>query len=182
MASNTNQTIVKVYAEALMNRTRPTSKIVAILEESSSLHAACKLPDFLSFMDLNTVSEPQKHDMIDKIFGKKIDDLLLNLMHLLIAKRRFALLPEILTKVRDMAEAEKGILPGVVKTAVEQSVLEKENIAKAIHTATKKKFNLEYEIDPAIIGGLIFRTDEILIDQSVRGHLRKLKDNILSAT
>ncbi|HLQ25628.1 MAG TPA: F0F1 ATP synthase subunit delta [Acidiferrobacterales bacterium] len=108
------------------------------------------------------------------ILGPNLDKDGGNLIRLLIANRRSALLPEIAQLFEQLkAEAEKVVEVEIISAhpvSAEQikkiSAALKKRLGRAVHAVPKT--------DPAIIGGMIIRADDLVIDGSVTGRLRAL--------
>jgi F-type H+-transporting ATPase subunit delta len=106
------------------------------------------------------------------------DPLVLNLARLLVAKRRIRLAGQVREEFGNLLDAHKGRARATVTTAVPLSDEQKTEIAGKLSRITGKTVSVEEEIDPGIIGGLVARIGDTLIDGSTRSKLVALKRSL----
>ncbi len=97
---------------------------------------------------------------------------------LLADKNRLQLLPAIAADFSAMLDEARGISRGVVTTAVELDDEHKNSIKNKLESQTERKLELEYVIDPSIIGGIVFRVGDVVYDASLRAQLDNLRESI----
>ena len=99
-----------------------------------------------------------------------------NLAQLLVTRGRFALLPQIAEVFGEMLDARNGVVRAQVVTAVPLSDDEQRAIGERLRTMTgARDVRLQSRIDPAIIGRLVGRVGDQLIDGSTRARLIQLR-------
>jgi F-type H+-transporting ATPase subunit delta len=98
-----------------------------------------------------------------------------NLVKLLLHKGRFGLASRIAGYYRAMLNDYRGIATAQVTSAVPLNEAERGAVADRLSTMTGRKVVVESEVDPSIIGGIVARIGDQLIDASVRGRLEALK-------
>ncbi len=108
------------------------------------------------------------------VCDKQLDDAGANFVHLLVDNRRLALLPEILTQFEALkAEAEARIEATVVSAfALDTGQLR--HIGAALTRRLGREVNLSAQVDKALVGGIVIRAGDLVIDGSVRGRLQEL--------
>lgn len=97
---------------------------------------------------------------------------------LLADKDRLGLLPAIAADFGALLDDARGLSRGVVTTAVELDEEHQDAIKTKLESQTGRKLELEFVIDPAIIGGLVLRVDDIVYDTSLRTQLDNLRESI----
>ncbi len=97
---------------------------------------------------------------------------------LLADKDRLNLLPAIAADFGALLDEARGLSRGVVTTAVELDEEHMDTIKTKLESQTGRKLELEFVIDPAIIGGLVLRVDDIVYDTSLRTQLDNLRESI----
>jgi F-type H+-transporting ATPase subunit delta len=102
----------------------------------------------------------------------------LNLATLLLDRGRIAILPEIAEMFRDAALAERGIAIAHVTTAVPLDSAAEAAISQRLSDLVGKKVEIRTEVDESIIGGIVARIGDQLIDGSVSNQLRRLRDRL----
>jgi F-type H+-transporting ATPase subunit delta len=112
---------------------------------------------------------------------KDVDPLVLNLARLLVHRGRTSLASQIAEAFQELADAERGIAHAVVTTAVPLSEDEKTAVAARLGEITGREVAVETEVDEGIIGGLVARIGDKLIDGSTRSQLASLRQRLREA-
>lgn len=107
---------------------------------------------------------------VDKVMG--------NFLTLLVHKKRTMILPEIAEEFQVMVDSEKNISHGHVVSAIELSDELQENVQATLEKLTGKKVKLTTSVDPSIIGGIIAKVGDLVLDGSIKTQLAGLKDSI----
>ncbi len=102
----------------------------------------------------------------------------LNLARLLVEKRRIRLVEQIRAEFSDLLDEHEGRARALVTTAVPLSDQQKAEVAEKLGVITGKKVSLEQAVNPDILGGLIARVGDTLIDGSTRSRLLALKKSL----
>ena len=101
-----------------------------------------------------------------------------NLVSLLVGSGHSRELPAVVATFLDRAAAEAGRASGEVRTAHPLSLDQQQRITAAIEHSTNKKVELKFLVDPTVLGGVVTRVGDIVIDGTVRTRLDALKDAI----
>jgi len=102
----------------------------------------------------------------------------LNLLFLLAERQRLSLLPRIVESYQEMYNKAKGIVVAEVTTAVPLDAARKQQVANRLSELTGKTIELRTKEDPRILGGMITRIGDQLIDGSVSARLSELADRL----
>ncbi|MGO8687529.1 MAG: F0F1 ATP synthase subunit delta [Candidatus Dormibacteria bacterium] len=98
-----------------------------------------------------------------------------NLIRLLVAHGRFGLLADVVAEYRAMADAAQGVLRIVVTSAVPLSRTASRHIEGVLTVRFGRPVRVEAVHDPQMIGGLVIRMGDRVIDDSVHSHLQQLQ-------
>ncbi|MGQ9572545.1 MAG: ATP synthase F1 subunit delta [Dehalococcoidia bacterium] len=104
-----------------------------------------------------------------------IDPLVMNLAKLLVAKGRVGIASQIVEAYRGLLDEHRGICHARVITAVPLADAEREAVEQRLSQITGKKVIAHLEVEPAIVGGLVARVGDRLLDGSTRSKLLALK-------
>jgi len=107
-----------------------------------------------------------------------VDKVSANFLNLLVEKRRAEILPEIAEEYKIMVDEEKNISHGSVTSAVELSDELQAKIQAALEKLTGKKVELSTSVDPSLIGGIVAKVGDLVLDGSIKTQLAGLKDSI----
>ena len=109
----------------------------------------------------------------------------LNVRHLgrlLVERNRIEAAPRIVEIYGDLLRAERGIAVAEATTAEPLSPGAEAMVRDKLQSLVGKQVELRVSVDPGIIGGLVARVGDRVIDGSVVGQLRKLRARLASAT
>ncbi len=104
----------------------------------------------------------------------------LNLATLLLDRGRLAIAPEMATLFREMALAELGIVIADVTTAAAIDKDVEAAIKQQLSALVGKQVEIRAHVDESIIGGVVARIGDQLIDGSVSNQLRRLRNRLES--
>jgi F-type H+-transporting ATPase subunit delta len=126
------------------------------------------------------ITVAEKRALVDQLLDKTgADATVKNFCHLLADKGRLAALPAIAGCYGELLDAEKGILRGTVITAVKLNAEKQKNLKTGLEKkAGSKKLELEFNVDKSILGGLMLKVGDRVLDASLRAQLTILRDTI----
>lgn len=110
-----------------------------------------------------------------------VDPLVLNLARLLLRRGRTALGPQIAEAFQELLDDERGISHAVVTTAVPLSEEDTKAVAHRLSELTGRQVTVETRLDESLLGGLVARIGDRLIDGSTRSRLAALKRRLEGA-
>jgi F-type H+-transporting ATPase subunit delta len=137
-------------------------------------------PDVAAVMQEARIDTAAKMRLAEETLAG-VDPLVLNLARLLVHRGRTALAPQVAEAFQELADAERGIAHAVVTTAVPLSEDEGKAVAEKLTEISGKQVLVETQVDEEIIGGLVARIGDKLIDGSTRSRLAALKQRLQEA-
>ena len=108
----------------------------------------------------------------------KADTTMSSFLNLLIEKKRADILPDIAGEIQVMVDMDQNISHGSVVSAVELDSKLQKNIQATLEKITGNKVILQTEVDPTIIGGIIAKVGDLVLDGSIKTQLNGLKESI----
>jgi F-type H+-transporting ATPase subunit delta len=99
---------------------------------------------------------------------------------LLLERRRLAAVPDIARAYREMADEKMGRVRAQVTSAQPLGAAELERVRASLAKRTGKQVIVEAAVDPALIGGVVARVGDLVLDGSVRTQLGTLRDKLLN--
>lgn len=168
--------VAKRYAEALFEVALELNKLDDIKEELSGVSDILNSDEKLkTIFEHPKLSKDEKKDIINSIFKDRVSQEVLNFLYITVDKRREKYISKISKEYLRLYNSEKGILEGTVTTAIP---LTEEQVIK-LQNELKDKFNknvvLENKIDTSILGGVLLRIEDKVIDSSIKGQLEEIK-------
>lgn len=120
-----------------------------------------------------------KKDTIVKVFGTELTDYVRNFLLLLVDKRRETALQAVIRQYIVLANKARNIIEAEVTSAIALSAEEQEKLRNKLSKVTGRTVLLKLAVDPAIIGGVIVKIGDKLIDGSVVRQLKALETALL---
>ena len=171
----------KRYATALFATAQKAGKLDVIDSDLRStgalIEGAAKLNEL---WESRVVPAGKKRDLISKLFEGNVDNITLSFLRLLIDKRREDILPGVLHEMRALTDGANHLVRAEATFAVQPTQAEIDALIASLQTRTGEKVELKPHVDPSILGGVIVRMNDTIIDGSVRGTLDKLREQLLS--
>jgi F-type H+-transporting ATPase subunit delta len=119
----------------------------------------------------------EKLEILKDISAKMLlSDTIRNAVLLLQERNRLTCLPAIVTSYSVLADELSGVLRPVVTSAFPLDDNRVAEIKGALEKSTGKKVVLKVEVDPALIGGLVTRIGDKVLDGSVKTELTRIED------
>jgi F-type H+-transporting ATPase subunit delta len=113
-------------------------------------------------------------------FGKLVGNKMLNLIGLLLRRGRIEELPRLAAEFRRLDDERQGITHATATSASALTADEVRALTQRLEQYTGGRIQLDVEVDPSLLGGLVVRVGDRLIDGSVRSRLERLRNQLVS--
>ena len=175
-----NTAVALKYAKALFDTALEDGKLAEITRDADFLRQLREEdPAFVNFLVSPEVLTEQKMEFVKTVFEPRLDLLTVNFIRLLIEKGRIEHLPEIRKEFDRLQEEHQGRLRAQVMTAVPLSGEQESRLKQQLDRITGKNTEIEKQVDPAILGGVVVHLGNTIIDRSLRYGLRQLEESLL---
>lgn len=124
------------------------------------------------------VTVVEKRKKLENALGNKISATTARFLALLIEKKRFDLLPMVINDLGKLVNEKHNVAKAQVRTAKPLTADQQQKLKEKLKVFAGKNIELEIKEDPEIIGGVIVRLGDWVLDSSLRGQLKKLKETI----
>lgn len=174
--------IARNYAEALLalarkaNDTAGWGAAVSALGQAVAEDAALR-----NFLESPSVSASQKNAILGKALGTSVAPTFLRFVQKLVTNRRQMLLPEVATEYHTLLDEAEGRVHARVTVAREFDAATKDAMAAALGKALSKTVVPHVTVDPRILGGVVVRVGDTVMDGSVKRRLGRLRDRLMAA-
>ena len=174
--------VAKRWALALMELAQEDSNISKedILDDLREIASTIDSSEELSNVINNpSISTEEKQVVLCKLFQNSIMPIVYNFIFALNLRKRVGIIAEIAIEFEKELERIKNITHVNVTSAIELNDERKEDIKTKIAQKLNKDVIVDWGIDDDIIAGLIFKIDELVIDNSVKHKLEDLSKEII---
>lgn len=172
--------LVKSYAEALFQVARAEEILDRVEEEltrlNKSLESNADLREFLSTLQ---ISPDGKKSALSQIFGQKISPVTLHWIDMVVDQGRQRRLPAIIEAFLTLAQDAREKVTAEVITSVPLSEDLAKRLEQELSKITKKRVFLKPMVDDSILGGVIVKIENKVIDGSVRHRLEEIKNEMI---
>lgn len=168
----------KRYAQATFEIAGESGTEQQWLGDLTTLANAASDPSIGDYFTSPNVAVQAKLDALGQILPGTEQQLARNLASMLVQRRRFDILPEVLEVYRDLMLKAQGVAIAEVTTAVELTADEKQAVQAQLSKAVGLQIEMRTKVDPSMIGGLVARIGDLLIDGSVESQLRNLRASL----
>jgi F-type H+-transporting ATPase subunit delta len=173
--------LARVYSEALFSAAREQGKIDVIRDQLAAFAEAVE-----STRELNTFffspsfSTREKQDAIGRVLVGA-DESFLNFLKLLIENHRLPVIFRIRRQYEALWRDENKLLPVEITSAVELDDAVARSIAERVEQQTGRRVELTRRVDDSILGGLVVRVSNMILDASIRNQLERLRRQVARA-
>lgn len=171
--------MAKRYATALFSAASAKGLLEEIKRDMDSFEQLVTVnPALENFILSPQVRTDDKKDLLRRNLRGRVSALFIDFLHLLIDKKRFDFAREIFAAFTDLYEKHAGIVEVKAVTAVPLSAELEAKMEAKLEEQLQKRVRLSKEVDPGIIGGMVLRIDNKIIDGSIRFNLERLRRNL----
>ncbi len=173
--------IAEVYARSLFEVAKEHDVLDRVHDELGEFAEALSGDRTLQvFLFSPYFSSQEKRDGVRKVVSEA-DDRIVNFLELLAERHRMPALFRIRREFDALWAEENQLLPVTVTSAVELDEGLAEDIGKRIQEQTGRTVELSSNVDPEVLGGLMVRVGNMVLDGTVRNRLERLRKQVAKA-
>jgi len=170
------------YARALLELANSRGQAAEMRDELHGLSTIIQSnPMFKAFCEDPAIGRDERRAVLERTFRGKLSELLMNALLVLNVKGRLYLLPQIALQYQMMLDRQMGNVQVDLTVAQPMDEATLGNVQSRISQAIRKNAVVTQIVDESIIGGMIARVDDRLIDGSVKAQLEAMRQQLASA-
>ena len=175
MAESENTTIARPYARAAFSQALDeTAGLTNWSRMLTVLSATVEMAPVRKALDNPRLNTEQEASLMIGLLGDELSDKGRNFVTVLSTYGRIALLPTIAEIFELLKANHEKTMDVTLTSAFEVSAEDSSKLSEALKKRLQREVNLSATVDKALLGGVIIRTEDTVIDNSVRGKLQKL--------
>lgn len=172
-------TIARNYAEALLALARKADDLDGWGRSINGVAAAIESDDRLrNFLAAPQIAAAEKSAVLGKAFADRLPRLMVRYLQKLVQNRRQMLIPAIAVEYGNLVDEAEGRVHAQVTVAKEASDADRQLIARELSRAFAKTVVPHVSVNPAILGGVVVRVGDRVMDGSVRKRLTTLRSRV----
>ena len=173
--------IAQVWARALFEVAKEHEVLDGVRDQldqfADALHARRELAVF--FFSPYFSAEEKKTGLAAAVEGA--EPAFMNFLEALIERHRMPAIFRIRAEFETLWEEERRLLPVAVRSAVALDPEVVESIGRRIGQQTQRRVELTSEVDPSILGGIVLRVGNLILDASIHHRLEQLRKQVAQA-
>jgi F-type H+-transporting ATPase subunit delta len=174
--------LAQVYARALFEVAREQGKLDELRDQLAQFADALEADRQLAIFFFSPYfSTAEKEEGLARVL-QGADESFVNFLRLLIEKHRMPVLFRIRRVYEQMWDQENKVLPVEITSAIALDQATTENLGKTIGERAGRKVTLAARVDPQIIGGIVVRVGNSILDASIRNRLEQLRRHVAQGT
>lgn len=175
-----NNIVARRYARAFFALGEQTKAADTFGKDLAGLQDAFKeSPGLLKLFSSPSFNVQEKKAVLKDVVAKlELAPLTANFLFLLAEKDRLGYLPGIQSTYAAFLDEAQGVVRGKMTTAIALADTRQKDITSTLEKKSGKKLVLSYDVDPAILGGIVLKVGDKVLDASLRAQLHVLKEQI----
>lgn len=133
---------------------------------------------FDEFFKTPRIGKDEKRVFIDEVFAGKFSPIIVNLMKVLVDKKRSGYIEEIKADFDDKLRVHRNQVKAVAETAVPLTESEMQALGQKLSVLTGKQIELVNALSPEVIGGIRLKVGDRVIDGSLKRRLEDMEDGL----
>jgi F-type H+-transporting ATPase subunit delta len=174
-----SEELIDGYGRALFNVVQAEGELDRVEDElfrfGKILDTNHELKQALSDQSIDRV---QREKILQELLAEKVSPHTLGLLSFIVGQGRARQLPQILEQLSRLAAEARDSVIAEVRTAVPLEGQQRDALAAALSKATGKKVEVKALVDPAVLGGVVAKIGDTVIDGTVKHKLEQLKDQV----
>ena len=167
-------TIARPYARAAFAEARAHERLEPWSEALEVAAEVVRDPRVQALLGNPRLTPEQLAQLVTGIAAAPLGEKGANFVRTLAVNRRLAYLPEISALFDKLKDAAQGVADVTVTSAAPLDASQQRKLAAAVKKRLKRTVRLHCEIDPALIGGALLRSGDLVIDRSLRTRLDRI--------
>ncbi len=166
------------FAQAAFQIAEEADRLAEWKQDLTTIAQTLQNEELATLLDSPQVPVANKLKMLDEVLGDGIDPLARNVAGLLASRSAVALMPEIIDHFEAMLDASQGVVRADVTTVVKLTVDQVVRLTKTLGEVVGADVSVESHVDPEVLGGMVARVGDRVIDGSVRTKLQTMKRDL----
>ncbi len=169
------------YGEALFELALEERREDQLLEEAQGLLLVLKEnPELNRMMNHPKIAREEKLSTLKAVFEGRISGEMMGFLTVIVEKDRYGSIEEILSCFIDKMKEYQGIGIAYVQTAVALTQEQKKQVeARLLETTKYRRMEMHFEVCAALIGGMVIRIGDRVVDSSIRSRLSDMERSLM---
>lgn len=176
--------VSKTYGDALFELALENNQLDSMFEEVGAVSQAIREDeDLTKLMNHPKIVKEEKIKIIEDIFTDRVSKELVGLMRMVVEKGHYNDMDSVFLYFIERVKEYKNIGTAYVTSAVDLTTDQKKAVENRLLETTKYvKFEMHFDTDATLIGGMLIRIGDRVVDSSIKNKLSSLKRELMKIT
>lgn len=167
------------YAEAMLNIAEENNVLDFVKNDLPAIaNTLRENKDFKDFLEHPLIPKSDKKDVLEKLFRDKFNPYVINLIKLLLDRNRIFIFCAISNSFIKQFNKKFNIITAEIITAINIDNDTKNLIQQRLASILSKQVEITTKLDPDIIGGVVIKVEDRIIDGSIKGRIESIQRTI----
>ncbi len=173
-----SSSVARPYAQAVFELAREADSFAAWSNQLQALCDILDVPDMQAMIGDPRVSKMQILEVVMAVGESHFDASTQNLVRILVHYRRLGSAAEIKRQFESLRAAEEGVIQAELETAYDVEDAQLNDLIESLQSRLGRKVRLTRKLNQDLIGGVVIRAGDWVIDDSIRSRLGKLSSSL----
>ena len=175
-----HSTLALTYAQSLLDLANQQDQTAAVANDLDALEQVIEQNvEFLDLLKSPGISNEERSEALRRIFGGRLSELLGRFLQVMSERGRLGMLPQVLEAFEHLLDQQLGKVEVDVTVAEHLSDSELETVRGRVSKALGKDAVIHQYVDPEIIGGIVLRVGDQVVDASLRRQLEAMRRKLM---
>jgi F-type H+-transporting ATPase subunit delta len=169
--------VAERYAKALFELGIESGQLAMLTDQLRSVaHAYAESPELRAILHDPRIGEDRIVSLLDVLAQRlALSAVAKNSLLVLVRRRRIRALPDIVSRLASLTDERTGVLRAIVTSANPLADAQTQMLTQELERLTGMRIVLEHRTDPSLLGGLVARIGDHVVDASLRGRFEDIE-------
>ena len=167
----------KRYAQAVFDIAQASDSVQEWDEQLSILAQASGVPEFASLMQAPEIKPEERSKALESVLPS-LSDGMRNLLMLIAKRGAVKVLPQVYSRFQELSDAAQSVVRVQVTSAIELTDADQKRITEQLAASLGKSVRITAVVKPELLGGLVIRVGDRVIDGSAQQRLQALRGTL----
>jgi len=181
MAHSSRHIIHEIYSEVMFELAEESKLVDPVMDDLAAVGKVfAEEPEFLTLLTVGQLKEEEKSAIIRRVFAGRVNPLTLDFLCVLARRNRLNFLFGIQDRYEALMDQFHNVHRFEITLAKAPSEEQLAKLKADLAAAVRAEVKLDVQVEPDILGGIVIRKGDTVIDNSVRSILNRTVDAVIS--
>ncbi|MFK5985153.1 MAG: F0F1 ATP synthase subunit delta [Pseudomonadota bacterium] len=173
-------TLARPYAEAIFELATADGNLDSWTEKLQLISEVTSLDEVIAIVKNPEIKLDDCIAIISELCSDKLDEQSINLLRLAGENGKLELFPEVTQEFENLKAQAQGTMEAEVISAFAVNAAQKKLITESLEKRFNKQVSITTKVDKSLIGGIVIRAGDLVIDGSISNQLQKITHTLMS--